>query len=152
MDELNQMESLGVISKVSDPTEWCAGMVVVPKKSGNVHICVDLKALNESVMRETHPIPKVDDTLAQLSGAALFTKLDANSSFWHIPLSEESGLLTTFITPFGRYAFNKLPFGISSTPEIFQRHINRILEGLEGVVCQIDDILVFGKNEGEHFE
>ena len=152
LDELNRMESLGVISKVSDPTEWCAGMVVVPKKSGDVRICVDLKALNESVMRETHPIPKVDDTLAQLSGAALFTKLDANSGFWQIPLSEESGLLTTFITLFGRYAFNKLPFGISSAPEIFQRCINRILEGLEGVVCQIDDILVFGKNEGEHFE
>ena len=152
MDELNRMESLGVISKVSDPTEWCAGMVVVPKKSGDVRICVDLKALNESVMRETHPIPKVDDTLAQLSGAALFTKLDANSGFWQIPLSEESGLLTSFIKPFGRYAFNKLPFGISSAPEIFQQCINRILEGLEGVVCQIDDILVFGKNEGEHFE
>ena len=109
LDELNRMESLGVISKVSDPTPWCAGMVVVPKKSGDVRICVDLKALNESVMRETHPIPKVDDTLAQLSGAALFTKLDANSGFWQIPLSEESRLLTTFITPFGRYAFNKLP-------------------------------------------
>ena len=152
LDELNRMESLGVISKVSDPTEWCAGMVVVPKKSGDVRICVDLKALNESVMRETHPIPKVDDTLAQLSGAALFTKLDANSGFWQIPLSEESGLLTTFITPFGRYAFNKLPFGISSAPEIFQRRMNRILEGLEGVVCQMDDILVFGKDEGEHCE
>ena len=53
LDELNQMESLGVISKVNDPTEWCAGMVVVPKTSGNVHICVDLKALNESVMRDS---------------------------------------------------------------------------------------------------
>ena len=152
LDELNRMESLGVISKVSDPTEWCAGMVVVPKKSGDVRICVDLKALNESVMRETHPIPKVDDTLAQLSGAALFTKLDVNNGFWQIPLSEESGLLTTFITPFGRYAFNKLPFGISSAPEIFQRRMNCILEGLEGVVCQMDDILVFGEDEGEHCE
>ena len=77
-------------------------------------------------------------------------KLDANSSFWQIPLSEESRLLTTFITPFGRYAFNKLPFGISSAPEIFQRCMNRIVQGLEGVVCQMDDILVFGKDEGEH--
>ena len=60
--------------------------------------------------------------------------------------------MTTFITPFGRYAFNKLPFGISSAPEIFQRHMNHILEGLEGVVCQMDDILVFGKDEQEHHE
>ena len=75
------MESLGVISKVSDPTPWCAGMVVVPKKKG-VRICVDLKALNESVLREVHPIPGVDEALAQLSGAKIFSKLDANSGFW----------------------------------------------------------------------
>ena len=121
--------------------------VVVPKKSGDVRLCMDLKALNESVMRETHPIPKVEDTLAQLSGAALFTKQDANSGFWLIPLAEEFRLLTTFITPFGRYAFNKLPFGISSAPELFQKRMNLILEGLDGVVCQMDDILVFGKDK-----
>ena len=107
-EELDRMEELGVISKVSEPTPWCAGMVVVPKKSGAVRICVDLKALNESVLRETHPIPKVDNMLAQLMGAAVFSKLDANSGFWQIPLSEESRLLTTFITPFGRHAFKKL--------------------------------------------
>ena len=88
--------------------------------------------------------------LAQLSEAAVFSKLDANSGFWQIPLDEESHLLTTFITPYGRYAFNKLPFGISSAPEVFQRRMSRILEGLEGVVCQIDDILVFGKDQEEH--
>ena len=70
---------MGVISKVSDPTEWCAGMVVVPKKSGSVRICVDLKALNDSVLREVHPIPTVDKMPAQLSGAAIFSKLDANT-------------------------------------------------------------------------
>ena len=110
-DELRRMESLGVISQVDDPTPWCAAMVVVPKRSGAVRICVDLKPLNESVLRETHPIPKVDDTLAQLAGAAIFSKLDANSGFWQIPLAKESRKLTTFLTPFGRYCFNKLPFG-----------------------------------------
>ena len=148
--ELDRMESLGVISKVEAPTLWCAGMVAVPKKSGAIRICVDLKPLNESVLREVHPLPKVDDTLAQLAGATLFTKLDANSGFWQIPLSEQSRPLTTFITPFGRYHFNKLPFGISSAPEHFQRRMSRILEGLEGVVCQMDDILVFGQNETQH--
>ena len=148
--ELERMESLNVISKVTEPTPWCAGMVVVPKRSGDVRICVDLKALNESVKRETHPIPKVDSVLAQLAGAAVFSKLDANSGFWQIPLSEKSKLLTTFITPFGRYAFNKLPFGITSAPEIFQRRMNSILEGLDGVVCLMDNILVFGKNHKEH--
>ena len=94
---------MGVISKVLEPTPWCAGMVVVTKKSGSVRICVDLKPLNRSVLRETHPIPKVDDTLAQLTGATCFSKLDANSGFWQISLAEQSCLLTTFITPFGRY-------------------------------------------------
>lgn len=93
-EELDRMESLGIISKVDEPTPWCAGMVVVPKKSGAIRICVDLKPLNESVLREVHPLPKVDDTLAQLTGAKVFTKLDANSGFWQIPLSQPSRLLT----------------------------------------------------------
>ena len=70
-----------MISKVDEPTEWCAGMVVVPKKDGKVRICVDLKPLNESMLREVHPMPKVDETLAQLTGAKIFSKLDANSGF-----------------------------------------------------------------------
>ena len=78
------MESMGVISKVDTPTPWCAGMVVVPKKLGEVRICVDLKPLNESVLREVHPIPSVDETLGKLAGATVFTKLDANSGFWQI--------------------------------------------------------------------
>ena len=144
------MEAMGVISKVDIPTPWCAGMVVAPKKSGAVRICIDLKPLNQSVLREVHPLPKVDDTLAQLTGARLFSKLDANSRFWQIPLAPASRLLTTFITPFGRFCFNKLPFGISSAPEHFQKRMSRILTGLEGVVCQMDDILVFGNNKAEH--
>ena len=149
-EELDRMEAMGVISKVSEPTPWCAGMVVVPKKSGAVRICVDLKPLNESVLREVHPIPKVDETLAQLAGAAVFSKLDANSGFWQIPLAEPSRRLTTFITPFGRYFFNKLPFGISSAPELFQRRMSKLLDGLEGVVCLMDDVLIFGVTTAEH--
>ena len=122
-EELDRMERIGVISQVEEPTQWCAGMVVVPKKTGDVRICVDLKPLNENVLREIYPIPKVDDTLAQMAGATVFSKLDANSGFWQIPLEENSRLLTTFVTPHGRYCFNKLPFGISSAPEIFQRQM-----------------------------
>ena len=149
-EELQRMESLGVISKVDTPTPWCAGMVVVKKKTGDVRICVDLKPLNESVLREVHPIPSVDETLGKLAGATVFSKLDANSGFWQIPLSENSRLLTTFITPFGRFCFNKLPFGISSAPELFQKRMGKILEGLEGVVCHMDDVLVAGKDQEQH--
>ena len=99
--ELERMERLGVIIRVSEPTSWCAAMVMVPKSSGAVRICVDMKPLNEHVLREVHPMPKVDTTLAQLTGATMFSKLNANSGFWQIPLAKESRLLTTFITPYG---------------------------------------------------
>ena len=92
----------------------------------------------------------MDETLAQLSGAKVFTKLDANSGFWQIPLSEQSRLLTTFIIPMGRFCFNKLPFRISSAPEHFQKCMPAILEGLPGVVCQMDDVLIHGKDQAEH--
>lgn len=127
-DELNRMETLGVIARVEEPTLWCAGMVVVPKKSGAVRICVDFRSLNESVLREAHPLPTVDETLAHLSGSTMFSKLDANSGFWQVPLAESSRHLTTFITPFGRYYFRKLPFGICSAPEHFQRRMSAMLE------------------------
>ena len=142
--ELSRMESLGVISRAVQPTQWCAGMVVVLKKSGSVRICVDFRRLNESVLREIHPLPKVDNTLAQLAGATVFSKIDANSGFWG------SRELTTFITPFGRYNFSRLPFGITSAPEHFQRQMETILAGQEGVLCHIDDVLIFGHTQQEH--
>ena len=149
-EELQRMERLGVISKIQEPTDWCSGMVVVPKGDGKVRICVDLTKLNESVQRERHPLPAVDQVLAQLSGAKVMSKLDANAGFWQIPLSEESSRLTTFITPFGRYRFHRLPFGISSAPEHFQRRMSEMLAGIPNVVCMMDDVLVYGETLEEH--
>ena len=119
-NELERMKSLGVISRINEPTQWCAGIVVVPKKDSSVWICVDFRQLNESVLREVHTLPKVEDTLAQIHGAVMFSKVDANFGFWQVLLNDSSKPLTTFITLFGRYHFNKLPFGISSAPEHFQ--------------------------------
>ena len=149
-EELERMTKLGVISKVTEPTEWCAGMVVVPKPGGKVRICVDLTKLNANVCRERHILPSVESTLAQLGGAKHFSKLDANSGFWQIEMDPDSAKLTTFITPFGRYQFNRLPFGITSAPEHFQRRMNKILGDIEGAVCLIDDILIYGKTQSEH--
>ena len=118
-------------------------------KSGKVWICVSLKPLNRSVRREVHPLPKVDETLAQLARAKVFLKLDANSGFWQTPLSQPSHLLTTFITPIGCYCFNKLPFGILSAPEHFKCRTSEILAGLEGVLRQMD-VLIFGKDPTKH--
>ena len=124
------MNQLGVITKVNTPTDWCTRMVIV--------------ALNDSVERETHPLPTVEKTLAQLAGATVFSKLDANCRFWQIHLDEQSRPFTTFITPFDRFWFNKLPFGISNAPECFQRQMSSILDKEEGVLCHMDDILIFG--------
>eukprot|EP00731_Ephydatia_muelleri_P031104 Em0022g618a len=114
------------------------GTLGVPKKDNTVHICVDLKPLNENVQRENFPLPKVDETLPQLAEATAFSKIDANSGFWQIPLAKESHLLPTFITPFGRYCFTKLPFGISSAPELFQRRMDGILSETEQRYAQIE--------------
>ena len=84
-DEILRMEQMQIISKVDEPTEWCAGMVIVPKANGKVRICVDSTNLNESILTEFHPLPSVDHTLAQL---------DINSGFWENGLSPESAKLT----------------------------------------------------------
>ena len=148
--ELQRMLQLGVIEQVNQPTEWCSGMVVVPKPNGSVRICVDLTNLNKNVQRERHILPSVEQTLAQIGGAKVFSKLDANSGFWQVELSHDSSLLTTFITPFGRFCFKRLPFGITSAPEYFQRKMSDILSGLKGVVCLIDDVLVYGATQEDH--
>ena len=109
-----------------------------------------LVKLNESVKRERHMLPSVELTLGPLEGAKVFSKIDANSGFWRIPLAKESALLTTFLTPFGRFCFNRLCFGISSAPEHYQKRMSQILEGLNGVLCQMDDVLVHGDTQAQH--
>ena len=94
----------------------------------------------------------VDESLAKLSKSRVFSKLDANSGFWQLPLDKKSRLLTTFITLYGRYCFNRLPFGITSAPEVFQRTMTSILGDLKGVVCHIDDTLVHAATQVEHDE
>jgi len=144
------MEQMGVIEQIDQPTQWCSPIVVVPKRNGSVRICGDFVQLNKAVQREVHQMPTTEQTLAKLSGAKIMSKLDANSGFWQRKLSENSKLFTTFITPWGRYCFTRLPFGISSAPEHFQKAMQRILEGLDGVECQVDDILVFGETQEQH--
>ena len=97
-----------------------------------ISICVDLTKLNECVLRETYPLPKIDNMLAQISDSKIFTKLDCNSGFWQEKLGLNSRLLTTFITPFGRFCFNRIPFGIKFAPEHCQKKMSQILDGSDG--------------------
>lgn len=146
------MAANGVIRKVEGPTEWCAGIDPVLKPSRDVRICVDLTQLNKNVRRERFVLPTVDDTIALLSGATVFSKLDANSGFHQVKLAKECQGLTTFIPPYGRYCFERLPFGISSAPEYFQKRMSEILDGMPGVVNLVDDVLVFSSNQKQHDE
>lgn len=91
------------------------------EEKSKARLYVDLKRLNEEVKREHFVLPTADEIISILSGAKVFSSLDAASRFWQIPLHPDSCRLTTFIMPFGRFCFRRLPFGISSAPEIFQR-------------------------------
>ena len=113
---------------------------------------MDLTKLNDQVKRERLMLPSVDDVLSQLSGAKVFSKLDANSGFYQIELTPQSAPLTTFITPFGRFCYNRLPFGITSAPEYFQKRMQSVLAGVEGTVNMIDDTLDYERNQTEHDE
>ena len=144
------MVDLGVIRPVNEATDWCPRIVVVPKKDGSVRICVDLTHLNSSIKRERLQLPSEQETLSQLAGVQVFSKLDAANSFWMIPLTEQTELLTTFITPHGRYCFHRLPFGISSATEHFQRRMQECLVGAEGVIIRTDDVPVKRNTQEEH--
>ena len=149
--ELDQMLASGIIEPVDQPTEWCSGLTIAPKPGGKIRMCVDLTNLNKSVKREIYPLPRISEMLSNLSEGSVFSKLDAYSGFWQVNLHPESKLLTTFVTPWGRFCFNKMPFGISSAPEYFQKTMEKILQGLKGVVCLMDDVLVYGETVSEHW-
>ena len=149
-NELERMQKMGIIQEVVEPTDWIAPMVPVLKKNGQIRVCIDFSELNKSIRRERFQIPVAEEIFAKMHGSKCFTTLDAESGFWQIPLNESSSLLTTFITPFGRFRCLRLPFGITSGPEIFQRVMRQILAGIDGCDCFIDDIVVWGVNEEEH--
>jgi hypothetical protein len=151
-NQLDEMEKAGVISVVKEPTVWCAGMVPVPKPSDptRIRICVDLIQLNKSIIREQIILPSVEETLSKFAGAKFFSKLDCRDSFWQVPLREESRLLTTFLTPWNRYCFNRLSMGLCSASEYFHNAHSGMLEHLPGDVVHIDDIAVFGSTQSQH--
>ena len=149
VEELHRMEQNGVITRQIEPTDWVSSMVkvVTPKK---MRICMDPQDLNQAIKREHYPLLTVEEVVSRMPKAKYFSELDANQGFWQIKLDEESSKLCTFNTPIGRYRFLCLPFGISSASEMFQRSVAQMIEGLEGVVNIIDDLLVWGDTIEEH--
>lgn len=150
-ETLDEMEKMNVIRKVDQPTEWVSSLVVVEKpKTKKLRICLDPRPLNQAIQREHFKIPTLDDIATRLNGATVFSKLDANHGYWQVPLDKTSQLLTTFNSPFGRYCFMRMPFGIKSAQEVFQKRISQMFGDLPGVETDIDDILVWGVNAEEH--
>ena len=145
--ELERLVTKGILEPVDVPTDWVSSMVVVKKANGKLRLCIDPKPLNQALRRNYYPLPVIDDLLPQLTNAKVFSVVDAKNGFWHVQLDEESSLLTTFGTPWGRYRWTRMPFGISPAPEEFQRRLEHALEGLDGVKPIFDDILIFGAGQ-----
>ena len=142
--ELNRLVKLGVITPVEEPTDWVNQITVATKKNGSLRICIDPRSLNLALRRERYRLPVLDDVLPELAKAKVFSKVDLSHGYWHCVLDEESTLLTTFTTPFGRFKWLRLPFGLSVSSEIFQKRLLQSLEGLTGIACIADDILIYG--------
>lgn len=148
--ELSRMIQLGVLEKVEEPTSWVNNLVVVYKPNGDLRLCLDPRDLNKVIVRERFQLPTRDEIFAGMAGARIFSKLDASQAFWQVKLSRASRHLTTFGTPFGRYMYTRLPYGLCSAPEVFHKTMEQMFEGIEGVRVYMDDILVWGKTDEEH--
>lgn len=150
-EELKNMEKQDIIVKVTEPTEWVNSMVAAEKpRTGKLRVCLDPRDLNKVIKRPHYPLPTLEDTTSKLAGACFFSVMDARSGYWAIKLSDESSKLTTFNTVFGRYRFLRLPFGLISAQDEFQRKVDETYEGLQGVTAIVDDILIYGKTKEEH--
>jgi hypothetical protein len=144
------MEKSNVITKVKEPTQWVNSLVIAEKPNSTLRICLDPRDPNKAIRRPHYPMKTLNDVLPQLTEAKFFTKLDARSGYWTLKLSKESSSLTTCNTPYGRYKCLKLPFGLKSSQDEFQRKIDEFFDDLPGLVPIVDDVLIYGKTKAEH--
>ena len=148
--ELERLESIGVISKVYQ-SEWACPSVNVLKSNNKIRICGDYsKTINMAMKTVQYPLPSIEEVLGQVGDAKVFSKLDCHQAYLQLPLSEESKQYTTINTCHGLFQWNFLPFGVASSPAIFQSFISRILSGISNVIIYQDDILVLTANHTEH--
>ena len=151
--QLEEMVDADILAKVTEATAWASPIVLVTKPgSDKLRICMDPSALNKAIQREHYQIKTPEEIFANLAGTKFFSTLDATSGFLQVALDEDSSYLTTIATPFGRYRYLRLPFGISSAPEVFHRIVTEAFSDIPGVHRYVDDILVSGTTQEEHDE
>ncbi|XP_062713301.1 uncharacterized protein K02A2.6-like [Aedes albopictus] len=151
-EKLQYLLSQDIIERVEKPSAWVSPIVPILKDNGEVRLCVDMRRANQAVIRETHPLPIVEELFGGITGATRFSKLDIKEAYHQVEISERSRGITTFITKQGLSRFKRLMLGISCAPELFQKVMESIFAGLEGVVVYLDDIMVTGRTQQEHDE
>ena len=111
-NELKRLEKMGVIKKVTEPTEWVNSLVAVEKPNKGVRLYLDPRELNQSILREHFPMKTMEKVAAKVKNAKIYSVLDASNSYWQIRLTKDNQKYTTFNSTFGRYKYLRLPFGI----------------------------------------
>lgn len=133
---------------------WSAPVIFVDKKTGDLRLCQDYRKLNNITVKDSYPLPHIDDIIDSIGDSCVFSTLDAASGFWQIPMAADSINKTGFTTKYGTYEFMVMPFGLTNAPATFQRMMTRILGKLVGhcVHVFIDDIIIYSKNVDEHMD
>lgn len=150
--EVSKLLKHGVVEESCSP--WSAPVVLVKKKDGTHRFCVDFRRLNSVTIKDSHPLPRVDDTLDRLAGANIFSTIDLTAGYWQIPLNPADKEKTAFSTGAGLYQFRMMPMGLSNAPPSFQRLMELVLRGLHWSVCLIylDDIILYSQDFPQHLQ
>ena len=139
-EHVAEMLRAGVIRPSESP--WSSPVVLAQKKDGTIRFCVDYRRLNERTVKDAYPLPRIDSLLSSIKGTKIFSCLDLARGYWQVPIDPASIPLTAFATASGSYEFVVMPFGLSNAPPSFQRMMDTVLSGLEGVRVYLDDLLV----------
>ncbi|XP_014834021.1 PREDICTED: uncharacterized protein K02A2.6-like [Poecilia mexicana] len=151
--ELQNLEASGILSKV-DWSDWATPIVPVMKKGkSEVRICGDFKVSINPVLRTVqYPLPRIEDIFSSLAGGKKFSKIDLSQAYLQMEVEESSKKFLTINTHKGLYQYNRLVFGVASAPAIWQRAMDQVLQDIPGTQCYLDDIIITGKDDDDHFQ
>lgn len=150
--ELDAMLRAGVIEPV-DRSDWATPLVIARKADGGIRLCADYKVtLNKVLLVDRYPVPKVEDLFSGLSGNHYFTKLDLSQAYNQLVLNETSRNYTVINTHRGLFKYNRLVYGLSSSPGIFQKLMTNLFKSIPDVIVFYDDILIKSKSLDSHLK